>query len=57
MLEDVLDDSLPFINVVLVFHILTNTKFKHVTSTYYHSCYLVFEFTFDVNYSHRVIDV
>ena len=26
-------------------HILTNTKFVHVISTYYHSWYLVFEFT------------
>jgi hypothetical protein len=27
-------------------NILTNTKFEHVTSTYYHSQYLVFEFAF-----------
>jgi hypothetical protein len=27
----------PFIIVNLFFHILTNTKFVHVTSTYYHS--------------------
>ena len=26
------------------FHILTNTKFKYVTSTYYHSWHLVFEY-------------
>jgi hypothetical protein len=39
------------------FHILTNTKFKHVTSPYYHSLYLVFEFTFDVTYFHRIIGI
>ena len=39
---------------VLFFHILTNTKFKHVTSTYYHSCYLVLEFKFNATYFHRV---
>ena len=31
-------------------HILTNTKFKHVTSTYYHTWYLVFRFTYNVTY-------
>jgi len=30
-------------------HILTNTKFVHVTSTYYHSWYLVFEFIFSAS--------
>ena len=45
-----------FLNVFL--HILTNTQFKHVTSTHYHiSWYLVFEFTFNVTYFHRVIDI
>jgi hypothetical protein len=39
------------------FPILTNTKFKHVTSTYYHSWYVVFEFTFIVIYFHRAIDI
>ena len=33
---------------IYIFDILTNTKFKHVTSTYYHSWYLVFEFTINV---------
>ena len=39
------------------FHILTYTKFKYVTSAYYHSWYLVFEITFDVTYYYRVIDI
>jgi len=30
------------------FHILTNCKFKHVTSTYYYNWYLVFQFTFNI---------
>ena len=34
---------------------LTNKKFKHVTSIYYHSWYLVFEFTFDVTYFHSYL--
>ena len=38
-------------------HILTNTKFKHVTSTYYHSWYLVFELTFNVTFFHRVSEI
>ena len=38
------------------FHILTNTEFVHVTFTYYHSWYLVFEFTFSVTYFHRISD-
>ena len=33
--------------LVFLVHILTNTKFVHVTSTHYHSWYLVFEFTFN----------
>ena len=37
--------------------ILTNAKFENVTSTYYHTWYLVFEFTFNVTYFHRVIDI
>ena len=39
------------------FHILTNTKFKHVTSTFYHSSYLVFEYTYNVTYFHVVIGI
>ena len=35
----------PFI-IVNFFHILTNTKFVHVTSTCCHSWYLVFEITY-----------
>jgi len=35
----------------------TNTKLKHVTSTYHHSWYLVSEFTCNVTYFHRVIDI
>ena len=42
---------------IYIFHTFTNTKFKHVTSTYYYSCYLVFEFTFNVTYFHRVVDI
>ena len=30
-------------------YILTNAKFKHVTSTYYHSWYLVYAFIFSVS--------
>jgi len=37
-------------------HILTNPKIMHVTSRYYHSWYLVFEFTFNVTYFHRLSD-
>ena len=37
------------------FHILTNTKFQHVTFAYYHN--LVFEFTLNVTYFHRVVDI
>ena len=39
------------------FRMLTNTEFKHVTSTYFRSLFLVFVFTFNVVYSHRVIDI
>ena len=39
------------------FNIFIDTKFAHVTSTYYHSWYLVFEFTFNVNYFHTVSDI
>ena len=43
---------------LLVFsHILTNPKFVHVTSTHYHSWCLVFEFTFNTTYFHRVSNV
>jgi hypothetical protein len=47
----------PFIIVNFFFHILTNTKFVHVTSTYYHSWNLVFEFTINGTYFHRVSDI
>ena len=46
----------PFIIVILVFRILINT-FKLVNSTNYHSWFLVFEFTFNVTYFRRVIDI
>ena len=36
--------------VSFFFHILTITKFKHVTSTYYHGCSILFEFTFNVTF-------
>ena len=39
VLEDMLEDMLEFSfyhRCYLLFHILTNTKSKHVTSTYYH---------------------
>ena len=39
------------------FHILDNSKIKHVTSTYYHSWYLVLEFTFNVTHFDRAIDL
>jgi hypothetical protein len=55
MLEDMLEFF--FYHWFLFFITLTNTNFKHVTSTYYHSWYLVFEFTFNINYFHRVIDI
>ena len=55
MLEDMMEFS--FYRCYLYSHILTNNEFKHVTSTYYHSWYLVFEFTFDDAYFHRVIDI
>ena len=52
VLEDILEDMLDFYfyHYYLFLHILTNTKFKYVTSTYYHSWYLVFEFTFSITY-------
>ena len=43
--------------LLIFFHILTNTKFVHVTPTYYHSWYFVFEFTFNVTYFRRVSDI
>ena len=55
MLEDVLEFSL--YHCYSFFHVLTDTKIKHVSSTYYHSWYLVFESTFDVTYFHMVIDI
>ena len=45
------------LSLLFISHILTNTKFKNVSSTYYHSSYLVFEFTFDVTYFHSDIDI
>ena len=54
MLEDVLEFSLYH---CYFFHIFTNTNFKHVTSTYYDSWYLVFEFIFNVTYFHRVVGI
>jgi hypothetical protein len=47
--------SFPLLSLLIFFH--TNTKFVHVIFTYYHSWYLVFEFTFDVTYFHRVNDI
>ena len=38
------------LSLFLKFYIFTNTKFKHVTSTYYHCWYLVFDFTFTVTF-------
>ena len=46
----------PFI-IVNFFHILTNTKFVHVTSKYYQSLNLVFELTVNVTYFHKVSDI
>ena len=62
MLEDMLEDicwSFHFIIVVIffIFLNLTNTKFKHVTSTFYHGWFLVFEFATHVTYFPRVIDI
>jgi len=55
MLKDMLEFS--FLSLLFNFHIFTNTKFKHDTFMYYHSWYLVFEFTFIVIYFHRIIDI
>ena len=38
------------LSLLILFHIFTNTKFVHVTSTYYHSWHLVLEFTFIITY-------
>jgi hypothetical protein len=47
-----------FIIVSFFFHILTNTKFVHATSKFYHLSNLVFESKFDnVPYFHRVSDI
>ena len=43
------------LSLLFFLNILSNTKFKHATSTYYHSWYLVFEFTFNVTYFYRVL--
>ena len=46
-----------FLSLLFFFsHILTNIEFKHVTSTYYHSWYLIY-IDFDVTYIRRVIDI
>ena len=37
--------------------LLTNTRLVHVTSTYYHRWYSMFEFTFNATYFHRVNDI
>ena len=61
MLQNILEDlpkaSFYHCYFILFFHILTDTKFKYVTSTYYHSWYLVIEFTFNITYFQRVIDI
>ena len=59
MLENMLEDVLEFSFLSLLFffsHILTNIEFKHVTSTYYHSWYLIY-IDFDITYIRRVIDI
>ena len=43
-----------FLSLLKKIHVLTNTKFVHVTSTYYRSWILVFVFTSNVTYFHRV---
>ena len=35
--------SFLLLSLLIFFHILTNTEFVHITSTYYHSWYFVFE--------------
>jgi hypothetical protein len=63
VLEEIVEDMLEFsfyhyvCACVRVFHILTNTKFKHVPSTYYPSWYSMVEFKFNVTYFHRVYAV
>ena len=54
----VLKDMLQFscYHLYYYFPLFTNTKFKHVPFTYYHSWLIVFEFTFNVTYFHRIID-
>ena len=58
VLEDLVEDMLvfSFYDCHFFFHDPTNIKLKHVTSTYYHCQYLVFVFTLNVTYFHRVID-
>jgi hypothetical protein len=46
---------LPSSFIIDFFHILTNTKLVLVSFTYYHS--LMFDFSFNVTYSHRVSDI
>ena len=65
ILEGVLNP--PFIIVIIVFHILTNIIFRHVSSTNYHIFpYSIFQFLVDIEclslhfeatYFHRVIDI
>ena len=61
MLEDMLQDMLKFSFYDCCFsppkNILINTTFKDVTFTYNHGWYLVFEFTLNVTYFRRVIDI
>ena len=56
MLEDMLEFSF-YHCYFYFFQILTNIKFKHVTTTYCHSSYLVFEFTFNVTCFHKIIGI
>ena len=49
--------SFLLLSLMFFFHILTNTKSMHVTSMYYHSWYLMLEFTFNVTCFHRVNDI
>ena len=57
MLEDVLESSFLYHCYFGFTYPYAITKFKHVTSMYYQSWYLVLEFTFNVTYFHKVIDM
>jgi hypothetical protein len=52
-----INTSFLLLSLLIFFHILTNTKFVHVTFAYYHGGYLVFEFTFNATYFHTVSDI